>query len=90
MISDYKSCFVLADKEIKPIPQVHSEEVMKENVKVDVVVHTDPYCWWYVTALLCKKRHPRWLMWEQQGHSVAHEDRKLTVFVFVFSFLGGF
>lgn len=44
MISDYKSCFVLADKEIKPIPQVHSEEVMKENVKVDVVVHTDPYC----------------------------------------------
>lgn len=23
-------------------------------------------------------------MWEQQGHSVAHEDRKLTVFEFVF------
>lgn len=28
-------------------------------------------------------------MWEQQCHSVAHEDRKLTVFVFVF-FWGGF
>lgn len=44
MVSDYKNCFALADKEIKLIPQVHSEEVKKENVKVDVVVHTDPYC----------------------------------------------
>lgn len=44
MIGDYKNCFVSADKEIKLIPQVHSEEVKTENVKVDVVVHTDPYC----------------------------------------------
>lgn len=34
----------LAVKNIKLILQVHSEEVEKENVKVNVVVHTDPYC----------------------------------------------
>lgn len=90
MISDYKSCFVLADKEIKPIPQVHSEEVMKENVKVDVVVHTDPYCWWYVTALLCKKDIPAdWCGSSRvtQWHTKAESSQCLCL---SFLFWGGF
>lgn len=62
---------------MKLIPQVHLEEVQKENAKVNLVVNTDPYCWWHV---ITPQTHPCRLM---RGATGSHSGgRKVTVFVF--------
>lgn len=59
---------------MKLIPQVHLEEVEEENAKVNLVVNTDPYCWWHV---ITPQTHPCWLM---RGATGSHGGgREVTV-----------